>query len=263
MQADPRITIGNRLFAHPCIPETMAKTPKSIQKLTEEVEADLAAFRAGRPSDGRAGMELMRRAFEQNEPRAWNAVYRIYLPQLTSWVRRHHAFAGLDEEDTDLASQALERARRAFTPARFADLTDLRQVFTTLKMAVNSVVVDHVRARRRHLDLLAADPDPDADWEALVDRAGCRAQSVEELSTARRLWEYVAAQLHDAAERVVVEQTFMLGLPPREIARLNPDLFADAAEVHSVKEKVLKRLRRAVSGDKPKRAGSRPSTPHP
>ncbi len=263
MQANPRITAGNLLFVPPCIPEAMATTPTSIQKLIEEVEADLAAFRAGRPSDGRAGMELMRRAFEQNEPRAWNAVHRIYLPQLTSWVRRHHAFAGLDEEDSDLASQALERAWRAFKPERFAGLTDLRQVFTTLKMAVNSVVVDHVRARRRRLDLLAADPDPDADWETLVDRSGCRTESLDELTEAHRIWEYVAAQLHGVAERVVVEQTFMLGLPPREIARLNPDLFTDAAAVHSVKEKVLKRLRRAMSDDKPKRAGSRPSTQHP
>lgn len=263
MQANLRMTVDLLEFAPLSIAPTMPDRSPSTAALIQRAAAELAAFRVGGPSSGEAGMELMRRAFQHNEARAWEGVQLLFLPQLASWVRQAPAFPGLGEEDQDLALQALERTRRSLSPQRFAALERLEQVLRILKLAVHCVVIDQLRARQRTEVWRAADPGPDEEMQDLVDRSGRQSESPDGIAAARGFWQQVAKQLRDESERVVVQQSYMLDLPPREIARLNPHLFKDAAAVNRVKENVLRRLRRWLSDGGSGGSAARRPRPHP
>ncbi len=57
---------------------------------------------------------------------------------------------------------------------------------------------------------------------------------------------WIAENVTDPKERLILHFSFELNMPPAEIAEQHPDHFPDAQSVRRIKERVLKRARRAL-----------------
>jgi hypothetical protein len=60
----------------------------------------------------------------------------------------------------------------------------------------------------------------------------------------QKFWGIVLGRLHDEKERLVIDESFVLGLKPREIYDKYPQKFTDVDEVYKIKQNILARLRR-------------------
>lgn len=203
---------------------------------------------ARRPRRDEAGycFELFRRALDDGSQPAWQAVAAQYHNLILDWV--HAADPAGAAEAEEAAREALERFWRTLagraepTASRFAHTGALLKY---LQQCAVCTVLDRRRreARRARLDarlradagLAPAAPGPE---ELAVERA-------ERLDQLRRVRAWVDA-VDDPLERSVIALSFAEGLSPAEVAARLPEAFADAHAVRQVKERVLRRARRAL-----------------
>lgn len=212
----------------------------TLERVAERCAQETDLYRSGRDGDWRHCYELFSRAIVDCCERAWELVYRQYMPLVQGWVRRHPAFPASGQEPADLANQAMARMWGAVGPDRLRRFPDLKSVLRYLQMCVHSVILDRVRARSR----------PDA--VSLDDLAGTRAVSdpvdtetrVIDRLERQRLWDAVRERLRDDRELAVVFGSFVLGLKPRQLLEHYAGQFSDVREVYRIKENVLARLRR-------------------
>jgi DNA-directed RNA polymerase specialized sigma24 family protein len=194
-------------------------------------------------SDDEAAYALFRRAIVGRDGDAWAALVELYRGLVRGWIAQCATPTQMGEAD-DLVLRAFERLWRAVPPARFATFSCLGSLLRYLKHCALSTVLDdhrrkHAWERRRadagELVAMAAPPE-EGDGLAGLDAAA--------------LWDVVDGALPDPAERVAVYLSYALGLPPREIARRAPAVFADVEAVYKAKRRGLGRLR----GDRQVRA---------
>jgi len=196
---------------------------------------DLAArcrAEANRPMqqrDTRFCLELFRRAIVEGDAVAWAAVYAQYHALVRYWL-------GNAANADDLTQEAFARFGRTVTAERLSSgsFPDLARLLAYLRCIAISLRINEARRaerERRALDAWARATDPQTGGDCLDE--------------ARReeLVEYIHSLITDEREWLVVRLTFEYDLPPREIAHRYPQLFAGAAEVSRIKERVTKRLR--------------------
>jgi DNA-directed RNA polymerase specialized sigma24 family protein len=181
------------------------------------------------------GYELFRRAIEERDAAAWMAVYTRYRPMLISWVLRNDTSRQLSEDYGDIADQAIERAWRAMTPARFAQFPSLASLLAYLRTCVAAVLIDLARARasrERALQRLALPAEPTPE-ELVLGRMQCE-----------ELWQLLNRAVESQQDQVVLMENFVYGLPPRRILRRHPTLFDDVMEVYAAQRNLKARLQR-------------------
>jgi DNA-directed RNA polymerase specialized sigma24 family protein len=212
----------------------------SLSSIAHRCTNETERYFARQGNDPRYCFELFRRAILHRDELAWKYLYGQYAPLIAVWVRRHPAFSSTGEEAEDFVDLTLVRIWTALTPDKFAHFSNLASVLSYLKRCVNSVIVDAVRANER--------AGIDAQAEAVDDEGQPGNQAVEELALTRMqrqaLWREIDARLHNEKERLVVYNSFVLALKPRQVYARHQDKFRDVNEVHRIKENVLARLRR-------------------
>jgi hypothetical protein len=190
--------------------------------------------------------ELFRRALDEGSQAAWQAVAAQYRLLILDWV---HAAGPSDQVDTDEAAhEALERFWR--TLAGRGEPLDVRFAHTGallryLQQCAVCAVLDRRRREARHLRLAAR---LQAQATLLPEAIGLEELVLEraergELVHRTRAW---VAAIGNADERLVVALSFAEGLSPAAIAARHPEQFADAQAVRQIKERVLRRARRAL-----------------
>ncbi|HEU4329314.1 MAG TPA: sigma-70 family RNA polymerase sigma factor [Roseiflexaceae bacterium] len=199
--------------------------------------AESERFYRGQPHDTRFSYELFRRALVEHDQSAWEQIYTLYSPLVESWVRRSGAFASSGESSEFFVTSAFTRFWRAITPERFASFSTLAALLHYLQLCAGCVVIDSVRAQswgemlpEDALYLSAPQSSPDEEAMERVSR--------------EEFWSYINTQLSDEAERVVVFQSFVMGMKPGDIYQSRPDLFSCVNDVYNVKRNVLGRLSR-------------------
>lgn len=223
-----------------------------LSRLSVDAVAAGCREEAGRARGDEAGycFELFRRALDEGSQAAWQAVAAQYHHLILGWA---YAARPADPADADEAArEALERFWRTLAgrgepvAARFAHTGALLKY---LQQCAVCAVLDRRRREARGARLAArleaaaalapAEPGPE---ELAVERA-----ERSDLIRRARAW---AAAVADPAERQVIALSFTEGLSPAEIAARLPELFADAHAVRQIKERVLRRARRAlIDGD--------------
>jgi len=182
------------------------------------------------------GYELFRRAIMEGDEEAWAEIYTQYRPLLLAWSRHGTARNPAGEQYEDIADRALARAWAALSPMRFAQFPNLAALLAYLRTCVTAAVIDSARAQ--------------ATRERMVQKLELGVVTTPEqivLTAALRdeLWPIVAGMIMSEQERLVLEESYMLDLPPRAILERHPDLFADIAEVYGAKRNLLNRLHRS------------------
>jgi len=180
--------------------------------------------------DPRPCFELFRHAIVNGSQAAWAAIYIQYHRLVRHWLA--------DVEDADsLVQETFTRFSQAVTAARFTagEFPTLEKLLAFMRrVAINLRINEARRAarERRASDLLF----PQEQGSGSSDHLG--------RTIRQELADYVRGLLKDEQERLVLDLTYEFELPPREIARRYPQHFKDVVEVHQVKERLKKRLRR-------------------
>ncbi|NJM08427.1 sigma-70 family RNA polymerase sigma factor [Candidatus Gracilibacteria bacterium] len=193
--------------------------------------------------------ELFRRALEQLDQAAWQAVVAQYQRLILRWLHG----VGLSTDDTlaeDVAHEVIERFWRTLagrcTPltARFPHVGALLKY---MRQCAVTTVLDRRRSERQRERLLEQAqhayqldlPVATAGEDDIVERIA-RSEQLHRV----RAW--VKAEVGDPLEQLVLRLSYSDDLSPAEIASRYPEHFADAALVRQIKERVLRRARRAL-----------------
>ena len=220
------------------VTETTDPTLMDLTALMRHCAVESDRFYRGQAHDTRYSYELFRRAMVERSDAAWELVYSHYSPLVESWVRRCGAFASSGESSEFFVVSAFTRFWRAITPERFAQFPSLPALLQYLQRCTGCVVIDSVRAQSwaemrgeesvgpQHISQTAPD-------EEAIERVG-----------REEFWQFIATLLNDEPERIVVVESFVLGMKPGDIFARHQRHFASITEVYNLKRNVLNRLAR-------------------
>jgi DNA-directed RNA polymerase specialized sigma24 family protein len=183
-----------------------------------------------------AGYELFRRAIVERDNEAWAAIYTHYRQLLISWARNACARAPSVCQYEDIADRALARAWSALTAEQFAQFPSLAALLAYLRTCVGAAAIDAARAeatRERAYQKLGL-PSVTTPEELVLG-----AQSRDEL------WRLLNKLVSNEHERIILIESFVLGLPPRMILERHLDRFADVPAIYGAKRNLLNRLERS------------------
>jgi len=182
------------------------------------------------------GYELFRRAIVDRDDEAWAAIHRHFRPLLIAWARQASARAPATDHYEDIADRALARAWSALGPEQFAQFPSLAALLAYLRACVGAAVIDAARAEAsRERAYQKLDLPTVATPEELVLGALSRDE----------FWLLVNKLISSEHERIILIESFMLGLPPRTILERHTDRFADVPEIYGAKRNLLNRLERS------------------
>lgn len=183
-----------------------------------------------------AGYELFRRAIVERDEQAWAAIYTHYRQLMISWARYAGARAPVVGQYEDIADRALARAWSALPPEQFAQFPSLATLLGYLRACVCAAAIDVARAeatRERAYQKLEL-PSVTTPEELVLG-----AQSRDEL------WRLINKLVSNEHERIILIESFVLGLPPRAILERHQDRFEDVPAIYGVKRNLLNRLERS------------------
>lgn len=210
-----------------------------LDTLAQHCRRESAQFFKSATHDPRYAYELFRRAIVLRDDAAWAALYDLYHALVQGWVRRSSSFVASGESCEYFVNAAFTRFWRAIPPERFAAFTSVNSLLNYLHHCARCTVIDSARTQMT-ADLLPDEPDEEltASEESVED-------DVIDQIERRSFWSCVDGLLRSEAERVVIYQSFVLGLRPRDILARYPQLFATINDVYLVKRYVLERLSRS------------------
>jgi DNA-directed RNA polymerase specialized sigma24 family protein len=209
-----------------------------FKELSTEAIVQGCQAEATRPRTEESGycFELFRRALEEEEPAAWLAIERQYRQLILRWGCDCAPDMPSQEVEQTVTAvwlrfwQALAHPTEPFT-RRFGHIG---AVLSYLKQCTASVLLDHKRHRQR-LDATT--------YTLPVQDATERLEQEQLLQQVRR---WIRTSVTDAQEQLVLYLSYQAGLSPAEIAARYPQEFPDAHSVRRIKERILKRARRAL-----------------
>jgi RNA polymerase sigma factor (sigma-70 family) len=222
---------------------------RAMRRLSVDEVAAGCHDEARRPRREELGycFELFCRALDDRSQVAWQALAAQYHHLILEWVYAA-AHPADPAEAEEAAREALERFWRTLAgqsepvARRFAHAGAL---LNYLQQCAVCTVLDR-RRRAGRLARLEARLQAEAGLAPVVpgpeELAVERIERAEQLRRARAWVEQIA----DPLERQVLGLSFGAGLSPAEIAARHPELFADAQAVRQLKERVLRRARRAL-----------------
>lgn len=191
--------------------------------------------------------ELFRRAIEQQDTAAWEALQAQYRKLVLSWVHTAARSALALEVVDDLAQDTWFRFWR--TLSRHVESFSQRfphvgAVLNYLNQCTISAFLDYERKLRRHTQvqtLMTASGggaawDENTYWE--------KREHAEQLQLIR---EWMASAIQDPQEKLLLTLSYEQNLSPAAIAQQYPAQFASVADVYRVKERILKRAKRALA----------------
>lgn len=191
--------------------------------------------------------EMFQRALTGRDADAWAALQEQYQRLVLTWLQR--AGNVTPDEADDLACEAWEKFWRTLV-RRADDLTahfhHTGALLKYLQQCAITTLLDRQRRQQRQDRLAARLAEQQAHIPTLSpsDLALRALQDAERLHEAQR---WAASQVTDPQERLVLQLSFEEDLSPAEIAARYPHAFGDGHAVRRIKERLLKRARRALA----------------
>jgi DNA-directed RNA polymerase specialized sigma24 family protein len=155
---------------------------------------------------------------------------------MISWANRARAEIVVDELSEDLADQAFSRAWAALKPDQFAAFPNAATLIGYLRSCVGATVIDCARAQSSRAR---------AVQKLDLGRVLTPEQIVMEQMEYSELCQFISELVQTEQDRIVLLESFVYQLPPREILARYPDAFADIAAVYRIKRNLFDRLQRS------------------
>jgi DNA-directed RNA polymerase specialized sigma24 family protein len=182
------------------------------------------------------GYQLFRQAIVAGDADAWATIADRYRRQMVAWANHCCARMPIHELPTDIADQALARAWTALSSARFEAFPSLAAFLGYLRTCVMATAIDHAReqkSRARNEQLARVEAATVSLEQAVLGQL----QQAE-------LWCLILSIAKGDQEQLLVRESLIDALPPREIQARHPEQFADVAMVYRLKRNLFKRLQR-------------------
>ena len=203
----------------------------ALDELARRCVQQTDLYRRRMEHDLRYCLEIVRRAVQRRDERAWEIFEEQAGFQVASWVRRHPGYDQCGESVDDLVRHAFEKLWTTFASdlSKVDRFTSYPRWMQYLQTCVHSVIVDSLRSNRPFKeipeDLTVDDPPPPS-------------------ITGRELWAYIAGTLKDDKERLVIEAYYLHGIEPQKLFEQFPSRFESVREIYRIRQNVLSRLRR-------------------
>jgi len=212
-----------------------------LYHLRQRCREENAKFRKGEKHDDSFCFELFYEALHERNELAWHIIYEGYRPQVIVWIRRHPSFTSLAGEIEDYVQDAFIRFHKNFTPEHFRPDTTLYSILKYLRMCIHHTLV----SPRPGLPVvpLPGSEDDEGNGSEIRDPGADPSGRIINEERQKQLQALFRELITDGKERLVIEATFQLDIPPRKIFELYPDKFESVSEVSRIKAKVFKRLR--------------------
>ena len=212
----------------------------TVTDLARRCAQETGLYFEHREHDSRYCFELFRRAIQNNDEQALEAVIVQYQPLVTRWVDRwmskHPDFLVFNEETQDFVAQAFERFWISFSPAKFDKSQNIAAVLRYLQMCASGACVDALRKQRR----IQIERETGDEEQELSEPA----PTPEDLLQQDEIWQLVRRKAKDHKEYIVIYASFFLALSPREILAEYQSEFRDIKEIYQHKANFLERLER-------------------
>jgi DNA-directed RNA polymerase specialized sigma24 family protein len=153
--------------------------------------------------------ELFRRAIEQRDADAWADIAQNYRGLLAAWAAQSSAHTMNSEQPGDIADQALARAWAALSSARFSAFPHIATLMAYLRTCVRATVIDQAREQ-------ASQQRAAQSLEATLEAATPEQTVLRELDRTE-IWRLIMQIISSPEERIIVRESLVYGLPPREI----------------------------------------------
>ena len=180
--------------------------------------------------------ELFRRAIEQHDAEAWADIAQHYRGLLAAWAAQSSAHAMCAELPGDIADQALARAWAALSSARFSAFPHIATLMAYLRACVRATLIDQVREQASQLRAVQS-------LESTIVSSTPEQAVLQELDRTE-IWRLIMQITSNLEERIIVRESLVYALPPREIQARHPELFADVGEFYRVKRNLINRFQR-------------------
>lgn len=186
--------------------------------------------------------ELFCRALDEHDQHAWLVIQEIYMPLVKSWIGK--SISGISEFDAD---DCMQMAYTKFWRSLSRDDVSVRDKFphigSVLKYLHQCVVttsVDQVRKKQRlaRLDERLLKERKKSAFFQMTFQESC--EKMERV----RLW--MQSKVDDPSERLLLKLLYEYDLKPAQIVQTFPEEFPDHHHVRRVRDRVMKRARRAL-----------------
>lgn len=223
------------------IPPPVTTSPPDLVALRSDCAAQMARFRQEHANDPAPCLTLFRRAILHRDPAAWEALLSVYRPYVQQWVRRRGIVTDPDIVD-ELVQEATIRFWRAYTPAHFAQARSLADILRYWQDCATCACLDWLRRGRNAPDAL--DETDNGPLTARVLISDGPQQDLIQAEARNRLWQLVAGQCQNEADRIVAHRIFVEGRKPREVFREASQHFQSIDQVYKRLRNLKDRLRR-------------------
>lgn len=186
--------------------------------------------------------ELFCRALDEHDQYAWLVIQKMYMPLVKSWIGK--TVSGISDFDTDDCVQlAYTKFWRSLSRDEISIRTHFPHIGSVLKYLNQCVVttaIDHLRKKQRLARLnerLLKEREKSA-FAQMVIRESCEKMD--------RVRHWMQSKVDDPAERLLLKLLYEYDLKPAQIVQTFPDEFPDHHHVRRVRDRVMKRARRAL-----------------
>ncbi|MGB0385360.1 MAG: RNA polymerase sigma factor [Ardenticatenaceae bacterium] len=209
-----------------------------IQRYDEELQVS-------REHEVGYGFELFRRAVEDRDTHAWDAIHERHHRLIYSWIERGTTGTLSSDEKDDLCQEIwLKFYRNLIKSTDLAyNFKHIGSLFNYLKKCVFTVTHDHYRRLTKQkklqnalaensVKLYTTPNNLDTEWLARQSRL-------------EAIKEWIATSVTDPEEQLIIHCSYELDLTPGEIYQRYPGRFQSVRRIYRIKERILKRAKRS------------------
>lgn len=205
---------------------------------------------ANRPRSQESGycFELFRRALEEQEQAAWQAIDNQYRWLIRHWLHNYSAEISQEKAD-EIVPEALPKFWYALTHSAVPltkRFSHIGAILNYLKQCTISVFQEYQRQHYRTERIKQHLETPHGAGLTHIDQEEELLSRIEQGRLLQLVQNWIKTYVTDVQEQRVLSLSYEEGLTPTEIAQRYPCEFADVLTVRRVKERVLKRARRAL-----------------
>lgn len=195
-------------------------------------------------------LELFRRALEAQDEAAWTAIAAQYRQLMLGWVYAYKSASFTPDEAEEVAREGFERFWRTLTRREVdvgAQFAHVGALLKYLHQCVIATILDQQRRARRAARLVERLKLTEVPVHAHAAPEEAALQDVMRAEQVRQVRAWVRQHVTDPQEQRLLHLSYERELTPAVIAQQFPDEFADAQTVRRIKERILKRARRALT----------------
>lgn len=204
-----------------------------LADLAQQCAEETDKYRVRQQSEQLFCFELMRRALAEDVPEAFTYIYRIYEPQVLTWVYRHARFIETDETAEYFAGSALRSFYFRTHGPHFAAFPSLAHLLAYIKRCVHTAIAQYLRDHAQPASIsleIIGDSGQNADLDA-----GLRAAEV---------WARIVEVLPDQRDQLLARCALVLGMRPQQTYHDYPDQWSGEREISVALYRIRRTLRR-------------------